>query len=126
MMKAGVRSANLSKPLVVRVLRWPWQRARGYLLRPAPAEHEGLLFLYRTARVRRIHMLGVGFPLGVVWIGPDHKVIGTVLATPGRVYASPAPVVAFLEIHPRRLTAFRRGDTVRWHEWGTRPERHGR
>lgn len=125
-MKAGVRSANLSKPLVVRVLRWPWQRARGYLLRPAPAEHEGLLFLYRTARVRHIHMLGVRFPLGVVWIGPDYKVVGTVLAKPGRVYASPAPVVAFLEIHPRRLAAFRRGDTVRWHKWGTRPGRHGR
>ena len=125
-MKVNVHADGLSRPLAARVLRWPWQRARGYLLRPAPAEHEGLLFLYHVPRKRRIHMLGVRFPLGVVWIGPDQKVVGTVLAQPGKIYASPSPVEAFLEIHPHRLAGFRVGDTVRWHEWGTRPERHGR
>ena len=113
-MKVNVHADGLSRPLAARVLRWPWQRARGYLLRPAPAEHEGLLFLYHVPRKRRIHMLGVRFPLGVVWIGPDQKVVGAVLAQPGKVYVSPAPVRAFLEIHPHRLAGFRVGDTVHW------------
>jgi len=113
-MKAEVSGGGLLTPIVVRVLRWPWQRARGYLLRPAPAENEGLLFLYRTTKVRHIHMLGVFFPLGVVWLDANHKVVGTVTAKPGKLYKSPAPVAAFLEIHPFRLGDFHRGDTIRW------------
>ena len=113
-MKANITSAHLSEPLTVQVLRWPWQRARGYLLRPAPARDEGLLFLYRSPRVRHVHMLGVKFPLGIVWLGAEGKVLGVALAKPSRLYASPAPVMAFLEIHPARIAEFRLGDIVAW------------
>jgi uncharacterized membrane protein (UPF0127 family) len=66
--------------------RW-WQRVRGFLGRGRPADGEGILL----SPCRAVHMIGIGFPLDVVFIDRE----GVVQA----VYPS---------LRPGRMTRFHR------------------
>lgn len=46
-------------------------RARGYLGRREPEDHQGILLV----RCKSIHMLGVGFPLDIILLGVDQRVV---------------------------------------------------
>ncbi len=86
--------------------RW-WQRLRGMLGRPEPEPEEGLLLL----SCRAVHMVGMGYPLDVVFLGRD----GTVLATypalrPGSRTGYHGDAWAALEL--RRGTLARAGVTL--------------
>jgi uncharacterized protein len=48
-------------------------RIRGFLFRPPPAAGEGILL----SPCRAVHMYGVGFPLDVVFISEDGRVVAT-------------------------------------------------
>lgn len=48
-----------------------WQRARGLIGRPPPAEHEAWWF----ERCNSIHMFGMHYPIDVVFLDASHKVL---------------------------------------------------
>lgn len=50
--------------------RW-WQRARGFLRNPEPGQGEGLLL----SPCRAVHMMGMKFPLDVVFVDRGGRVI---------------------------------------------------
>jgi len=106
-------SAPLENPLRVQRLNWPWQKARGYLLRFAPKSEEGLLFVYHRPRRVVVHMLFVPFPLGIVWINEQLTVVGVEEAPPWRgVRRSPVPVQLFIEMAPERIKEFAVGHVL--------------
>lgn len=64
-----------------------------------------------------IHMLGVFFDLGIVWINSEMEVVDACLAQPWRLYYAPQrPARYTLEIHPSRLPEFQTGDKIRFEE----------
>ena len=108
----------LSSPgarLRVKVLRTPWARARGYLFRPRPQPGEGLLFLYSRPQRRAVHMMGVPFPLKVLWLDEGGTVVSVQSLRPWTGFAvSPIPVSAFLETHPDCPLSV--GDHLTWED----------
>jgi hypothetical protein len=75
------------------------------------------LFVERAESVTRttIHMLFVFFPIAVVWLDGDRRVVDTALAQPFRPYYAPArPARYYLEGHPSLLDRVRPGDQLDW------------
>ncbi|HET7009813.1 MAG TPA: DUF192 domain-containing protein [Anaerolineales bacterium] len=89
-------------------------RLRGLSFRSSLGKGEGLLLVERRAsRVdASIHMLGMFFPLGVVWIDGDHRVVDTRLAQPWRVYAPRSAAQFTLEASPQILDFLSPGEQV--------------
>ena len=115
-MKVRIRNRREAQIVVAEVLSTPWARARGYLFRRPPHRHEGLFFLYPRPRRVAIHMWGVPFPLTVVWIGENTKVVGVTTVKPWVGFAvSPSVVMGFLETRAG-CTTFAPGDLVVWEE----------
>jgi uncharacterized membrane protein (UPF0127 family) len=50
-----------------------WSRVRGFLFRPAPAHGEGMLL----SPCRAVHMIGVGYPLDVIFVNRHGCVVAT-------------------------------------------------
>ena len=75
-----------------------------------------LLVQKRDSRMdAAIHMLGVFFDLGIVWINEAGQVVDTCLARSWRLaYVPKQPARYILEIHPDRLSEFNIGDQVRF------------
>lgn len=85
------------------------------MFRPPPPEGEGLLFVYgRESRTETsIHMLFVSFPIAVVWLDRDGRVVDKLLAKPWRpAYASRAPAQYFIEALPSLLDRVQTGDRL--------------
>jgi uncharacterized membrane protein (UPF0127 family) len=57
-------------------------------------------------------MAGMFFPLGIVWIGPDQRVVDIVRARPWRIYWPAAPAIYTLEASPAILEGVAAGDRV--------------
>jgi uncharacterized protein len=78
------------------------------------AADEGLLLVERTAGRAQtaIHMAMVFFPLGVIWLDDDLRVVDTRLALPWRVYAPSAPARYTLEGGPQVLECVAHGDAL--------------
>lgn len=57
-------------------------------------------------------MAGMLFPLGIIWIGPDHRVVDVVRAHPWRIYWPAAPALYTLEASPAILDSVKAGDLV--------------
>lgn len=78
--------------------RWS-SRARGYLGRPEPLDHQGILL----TPCKSIHMLGVGFPLDILFLGSDWRVLEIHdHATPGLKAYSHAEATSTLELKAGR------------------------
>jgi hypothetical protein len=80
------------------------------------AENDGLLFVGgRESRVdASIHMLFVWFDIGVVWMDSAARVVDTCIARSWRLAYIPAASAKYiLEIHPRMLEYFRKGEQIR-------------
>lgn len=90
-------------------------RGRGLMFRRPLVEGEAYLFvLDRPSRLdAAIHMFFVSFPIAVVWLDAEGRVIHVVLARPWRpYYAPPRPAKYFLEGPPDLLTKVRVGDII--------------
>jgi len=97
------------------------RRLRGLTFRRSLAPEEGLLLAgSRESRLdAAIHMLGVWFELGVIWINASGLVVDTCLALPWRPgYLPRHPAQFVLEVDPDRLKDFRVGDEIKFETAG--------
>ena len=92
-------------------------RLRGLTFRRALGEEEGILLVgSRENRVdAAIHMFFVFFPIAVIWLDEDHRVVDTCLARPFRpVYVPRGPAKDILEGPPSILDGIEIGDRLRF------------
>ena len=120
----GVLNSSRGDRPVVRA-RWCasfWCRLRGLSLRRELKEGEGLILVEpRPSRYgSAIHMAGMLFPLGIVWIDGDRRVVHTCLARPWGIYIPPAPALLTLEALPKALEDIAPGDQVVFQDEETR------
>jgi uncharacterized membrane protein (UPF0127 family) len=95
-------------------------RLRGLTFRRRLPDGEGLWLIGRTAsRVEAaIHMLFVFFPLGVLWLDHENRVVDKVVAHPFRPFYAPRfPAIGVLECRPEVLEKVRVGDQIRLFEF---------
>jgi len=92
-------------------------RLRGLTFRRNITPDQGLLLVQgRDSRLDSgIHMLGMFFDIGVVWITSSYEVVDTRLARAWRPIYIPIRAARYvLEIHPSRLNDFHVGDQLRF------------
>lgn len=92
-------------------------RLRGLTFRHRLGDEEGLLLVGRSeSRVEAaIHMFFVFFPIGVLWLNRENRVVDKLVAHPFRpFYAPQAPAIAVLECQPRVLEWVETGDKIRF------------
>jgi uncharacterized membrane protein (UPF0127 family) len=89
-------------------------RLRGLSLRRRLEQGEGLVLVEaRPSRIgAAIHMAGMLFPLGIVWIDGDGRVVDTRLAQPWGIYLPSAPAQFTLEASSSILDEIGKGDQV--------------
>lgn len=113
--KVGHSQKPLNPPLSLRVCRTFGSRLRGFLFSPPPSLDKGLLFCYsRASRFDTgIHMLGVPFPLAVIWLDKGQTVIDKRIARPWQLAIIPKHAAQYvIECHPKRLKDFLEGERV--------------
>ncbi len=113
--EVGYGQKPLNPPLSLRVCRTFASRLRGFLFSPPPSLDQGLLFCYpRASRLDTgIHMLGVPFPLGVIWLDERQTVIDKRIARPWQIALIPKQAASYvIECHPQRLNDFFEGQRV--------------
>lgn len=94
-------------------------RLRGLTFRQTIGDDEGLLLTgSRESRAdAAIHMFFVFFPIAVVWLDKNGKIVDTMLARPFRPFYAPcAPARDVLEGPPSLLEKVEIGDRVRFEE----------
>lgn len=99
----------------VEVCDTPWTRSRGLMFRRALGEDEALWFqLDRPGRLTAaIHMFFVFFPISVLWLDREGRVVDMALARPFRPWYAPARAAAtFVEGHPALLKRCQVGDLL--------------
>jgi len=111
-----VRKADRPSEVLVRA-RWcdsALCRLRGLTFRRRLTPGEGLV-LVETVESRlgtSIHMMGVFFSLGVLWINNHNCVVDTRLAKPGGLYFPRSSARYVLEADPSILQQVRTGDVL--------------
>jgi uncharacterized membrane protein (UPF0127 family) len=94
-------------------------RLRGLTFRRAIDEDEGILLVGRreSRADAAIHMFFVFFPIAVVWLDKNGKIVDTMLARPFHPFYAPrAPARDVLEGPPSLLEKVDIGDCVRFEE----------
>lgn len=92
-------------------------RLRGLTFRRRLEEGEGLWLVGRreSRADAAIHMFFVFFPIGVLWLDPQHRVVDKTVALPFRpFYAPQAPALSLLECKPQVLDHVEIGDQLRF------------
>jgi uncharacterized membrane protein (UPF0127 family) len=92
-----------------------WKRGRGLMFRRNLAEGEAYLFIEGRESVAQatIHMFFVFFPIAVVWLDRDRRVVDKVLARPFRPYYAPRQAAQYyVEGHPSLLERVDIGDEL--------------
>ena len=90
-------------------------RARGLMFRRAIGEDEAFVFAEskESISLTSIHMFFVFFPIAVIWLDAERKVVDKVLARPFRPYYAPQrPAQYFIEGHPNILDKVQIGDRL--------------
>ncbi|TAK14934.1 MAG: hypothetical protein EPO32_00255 [Anaerolineae bacterium] len=108
-------SRPLHQPLQVAYCKDFGCKLRGLTFRRALAMDEGLLMdnLRESKLDSAIHMMGVFFDLGIIWLGEDLKVIDRQFARRWLSILSPSrPARYILEVHPDRLGEFEIGHEI--------------
>ena len=94
-----------------------WSRGRGLMFRRGLAKDEAYLFVERRESVAQtaIHMFFVFFPIAVVWLDRERRVVDKALARPFRPYYAPkCPAQYFIEGHVSLLERVSAGDQLDW------------
>lgn len=118
-MTVWYRVENHTHPLgqalwVRRCADW-WCRFLGLMFRASLHPQEGLWFTWsRPGRWQAaVHMWGMRFPLALVWLDPELRVVEVRLARPWRTVAVPRRAVQhLLELPASRLSHFHLGDRL--------------
>jgi uncharacterized membrane protein (UPF0127 family) len=110
-------NVTTGKAIAARIVRCDtfWKRGRGLMFRRTLAEDEVYLFVEGRESVAQtaIHMLFVFFPIAVVWLDGQKRVVDKILACPWRpYYASRQPAQYFIEGLPALLERVSVGDQV--------------
>jgi uncharacterized membrane protein (UPF0127 family) len=90
-------------------------KGRGLMFRRAIGEDEAFVFAESRESIglTSIHMFFVFFPIAVLWLDTERKVVDKVLARPFRPYYAPQrPAQYFIEGHPNILDKVRIGDQL--------------
>lgn len=90
-------------------------RARGLMFHRPLAEDEVLVFVETGESVSRaaIHMFFVFFPIAVIWLDAEKRVVDKALARPFRPYYAPRkPAQYYVEGHPSLLDKVQTGDVL--------------
>ena len=116
-----IRNETTGQVLARRVTRCAdfFSRGRGLMFRRPLAEDAAYLFVERRESVSgtTIHMFFVFFPIGVIWLDGERRVVDKALARPFRPYYAPRrPARYFVECHPEVLERVSIGDTLGWEE----------
>lgn len=85
------------------------------MFRRSLAEDEAYLFVERWESIAQtaITMFFVFFPIAVVWLDRDKRVVDKVLARPFRPYYVPrSPALYYIEGHPELLDLVSVGDQI--------------
>jgi uncharacterized membrane protein (UPF0127 family) len=109
------RDHPLPTPLKVRFCDTFFSRLRGLTFQTSLPLQKGLLLVQsRDSRLdSAIHMLGVNFDLGVVWLSDNLEAVDLKIARRWRpLYIPKEPARFVLEIHPQRLPEFHLGDKL--------------
>ena len=117
MPEALVRNRTNGEILARRVVRCDsfLSRGRGLMFRRPLAEDEAYLFVLDRPSVidAAIHMFFVSFPIAVIWLDEEGRVVHTAYAKPWRpYYGTPRPAKYFLEGAPELLAKVDRGDII--------------
>jgi len=112
-----LRNLTTAEVLASRVVRCDtfWKRGRGLMFRASLGPDEVYLFVERKESVAQttIHMFFVFFPIAVIWLDRDGRVVDKVLARPFRPYYAPCgPAQYFIEGHPSFLDRVSAGDRL--------------
>lgn len=94
-----------------------WTRGRGLMFRRRLAADEAYVFpgSRDSIALTTIHMFFVFFPVAVLWLDHERKVVDVVLAYPFRMrYAPSEPARHFVEGLPTLLDKVRVGEVVDW------------
>jgi hypothetical protein len=94
-----------------------WKRGRGLMFRRSQALAGERVFLFVEGRESvaqtAIHMLFVFFPIAVVWLDRDKRVVDQVLARPFRPYYAPQQAAMYyVEGQPTLLERVSVGDVL--------------
>lgn len=90
-----------------------FSKFRGLMLRSDLPETDGLIFVYgKESRIdTSIHMFFMAFPISVVWLDSQQRVIDSVLAKTWRpAYAAAIPAQYVIEARPSLLDRVAVGD----------------
>ena len=94
-----------------------WCHLKGMQFKFSLPETEGLIFVRKRMSVinTTIHMFFCFFPLGVVWVDRDMKVVDAKLAKPWRPsYAPQGPALYYIEANPEILKRVSIGDVLKF------------
>ena len=94
-----------------------WKRARGLMFRRRLAADEAYLFVEsrESVALTAIHMFFVFFPIAVLWLNQERRVVDVVLARPFRPHYAPSgPARYFIEGSPCLLEKAHIGDVMDW------------
>lgn len=94
-----------------------WKRWRGLMFRSRRAVAGGQVYLFvegcESVARATIHMLFVFFPIAVLWLDGERRVVDRALARPFRPYYAPRrPAQYYVEGHPSLLERVRVGDRL--------------
>jgi uncharacterized membrane protein (UPF0127 family) len=114
-----ITNATTGERIARRVVRCDtfWRRGRGLTFRSsrAVADDRVYLFVERRESIAQtaIHMFFVFFPIAVVWLDRDRRVVDKALARPFRPYYAPCrPAQYYVEGHPSLLDRVNPGDQL--------------
>jgi len=118
-----LRIHNLTRPLLRPLIVASCDDFRcrflGLMGQRSLGQEEGLLFRWpKAGRVdTAIHMLFMRFPIAIIWLDTEGKVVDRRHARPWVDFLIPSAAAQYvLEIHPDRLDEFATGDQIQWHE----------
>ncbi|MCS6871127.1 MAG: DUF192 domain-containing protein [Anaerolineae bacterium] len=92
-----------------------WCKLRGLMFRRSLPESDGLIFVYERESVLEttIHMLFMAFPIAVIWLDAEQRVVDKALAKPWRLAYAPRRAAQYvIEAHPTLLERVQIGEKL--------------
>jgi len=117
MKKVIIKNDNrsLAAPLQASFCETFWCHLRGLSFRRSIPNNRGLLLVYSRESIieTAIHMFGVFFDLGIIWINNSGVIVDKCLAKRFVTVKAPSePARYVLEVVPARLNEFQIGDRI--------------